>query len=903
MQTKTKSLVLAMSAALLASGAAFAQKAPGDGIEPSGNPSNDVLVNGISGQRCSASGGTNCSVAIPEFGGGPVSSNFTVAQCEEVDSVKVGLNVTHTWVGDLVFTVTAPGGEAVTIVDRPGQPAAFFGCAGDDIIAMLDDASPFPVEDECAANIPTIDGIYSPNNPLFGFTGVGGDGSWTLTAEDMAGFDTGNVNDWSLDLTCVYADLGITKSAPASVTAGTMMDYSFTVVNDGPSNVQNAVVTDTLPAGTSYVSDTGGCVNAGQGLVCDLGAIPNGGDANFTVTVMVGAGVASGTVLTNDASVASEVEDPRDSNDEASASTTVGALAPITITKTQTATVVAGSGDQICFNINIANAGPSDVVGLVIEDTWTDTPGVSCATNCGPFTRDVAANTQDNIQRCLNVASNAPISTLTNTATATGSAGGEDLGDPANHTSSASTSITRAADISLVKTDISSASPVVAGSGAGNLVHQVSVTNNGPSDVTDLVINDALSVPAGVSADSIVPSSGSFSGSSWTVSLASGASETLTLTGTVSLTAAEGTDVITDTATVTGASGEVLSGDTSAAASSSIRWPSATFNINKLYAGGPGPSVAVALECSNGSSDGEGAAAMGTTDTALTWKRFELTSPTSCKVVETVPDGYYESQRTAGCDVVAVADGGTYNCTLTNQETVARFNVTKDFSDGSTDDVEVTLACDTGLPLVQSLVIAGGDATGVTFVVTDFVDGDMSCWVDEVTNTPGYDVDDSDCKWTAVNSIDSPFACVINNTAQDGTFTVNMEWEVDNQGGDVINFDTPVTIWCDSPIVPGSAGLGGYIYSTSLGDGGSVSVTVSTETGPASCSATQNQAQSGVESEGCEGSYAITAGGSASCTFTNSVFFEGIPTLNQYGLALLALLMLGVGMVGFRRFA
>jgi hypothetical protein len=33
------------------------------------------------------------------------------------------------------------------------------------------------------------------------------------------------------------------------------------------------------------------------------------------------------------------------------------------------------------------------------------------------------------------------------------------------------------------------------------------------------------------------------------------------------------------------------------------------------------------------------------------------------------------------------------------------------------------------------------------------------------------------------------------------------------------------------------------------------------------------------------------------------VFFEGIPTLNQYGLALLALLMLGVGAVGLRRFA
>ena len=33
------------------------------------------------------------------------------------------------------------------------------------------------------------------------------------------------------------------------------------------------------------------------------------------------------------------------------------------------------------------------------------------------------------------------------------------------------------------------------------------------------------------------------------------------------------------------------------------------------------------------------------------------------------------------------------------------------------------------------------------------------------------------------------------------------------------------------------------------------------------------------------------------------LFFEGIPTLNQYGLAVLVLLMLGIGVIGFRRFS
>jgi hypothetical protein len=52
-----------------------------------------------------------------------------------------------------------------------------------------------------------------------------------------------------------------------------------------------------------------------------------------------------------------------------------------------------------------------------------------------------------------------------------------------------------------------------------------------------------------------------------------------------------------------------------------------------------------------------------------------------------------------------------------------------------------------------------------------------------------------------------------------------------------------------------------------------------------------------------EGHVTVYPGQGAVCKFTNTVFFEGIPTLNRYSLALLALLMLGIGAVGFRRFS
>jgi hypothetical protein len=56
-----------------------------------------------------------------------------------------------------------------------------------------------------------------------------------------------------------------------------------------------------------------------------------------------------------------------------------------------------------------------------------------------------------------------------------------------------------------------------------------------------------------------------------------------------------------------------------------------------------------------------------------------------------------------------------------------------------------------------------------------------------------------------------------------------------------------------------------------------------------------------VDQSDCQ-SLEISAGNGASCTIINTVFFEGIPTLGQYGMAILALLMLGVGFVSFRRF-
>lgn len=139
--------------------------------------------------------------AIPDNTPSGLTDNLSIPGSFALIDADVTLNVTHTWVGDLAFTVTSPMGTSVTIVDQPGEPASTFGCSGDDINATLDDEAGAPVETACSAAIPAIGGSFTPNNPLSAFDGEDAQGMWTITVVDNAGGDTGTLNEW-----CVVTD-------------------------------------------------------------------------------------------------------------------------------------------------------------------------------------------------------------------------------------------------------------------------------------------------------------------------------------------------------------------------------------------------------------------------------------------------------------------------------------------------------------------------------------------------------------------------------------------------------------------------------------------------------------------------------------------------------------------------
>ena len=90
---------------------------------------------------------TLCSspnLEIPDNNSTGVTDNLIVSDSGSLTDLNVSVDVTHTYVGDLIFTLThVDTGTSVTIIDRPGSPANTFGCRYSDIDATLDDEASF----------------------------------------------------------------------------------------------------------------------------------------------------------------------------------------------------------------------------------------------------------------------------------------------------------------------------------------------------------------------------------------------------------------------------------------------------------------------------------------------------------------------------------------------------------------------------------------------------------------------------------------------------------------------------------------------------------------------------------------------------------------------------------------
>ena len=135
-------------------------------------------------------------VAIPVTGVGyaaDVTFSIDGTTCTNATgATTVGLD--HTYVGDLVATLTAPGGGTATLFDDAG------GNGNNLCKAVFDDAAEQELADALPSRAP-FTGTWRPETPLVTLLDGPVDGSWRLKVVDTAPADTGGIRAASLHLT------------------------------------------------------------------------------------------------------------------------------------------------------------------------------------------------------------------------------------------------------------------------------------------------------------------------------------------------------------------------------------------------------------------------------------------------------------------------------------------------------------------------------------------------------------------------------------------------------------------------------------------------------------------------------------------------------------------------------
>lgn len=202
-----------------------------DDILITNNPP-EIICMGSGSIPMSNSQSSTVGVPIPDGNSTGVTVTMNVTEDVLITDLDVDLNITHTWVGDLIVKIKSPSGTTAVIVDRPGRTTSGFGCAGDDIDATLDDEAETYIENECSNSVPTIEGRFKPNNPLSVFDGESSLGVWELNVSDVASSFSGTLNSWGItyeyEIEAPILDVTLDGSGNVTVNAEDLL-YGVTV--------------------------------------------------------------------------------------------------------------------------------------------------------------------------------------------------------------------------------------------------------------------------------------------------------------------------------------------------------------------------------------------------------------------------------------------------------------------------------------------------------------------------------------------------------------------------------------------------------------------------------------------------------------------------------------------------
>jgi uncharacterized repeat protein (TIGR01451 family)/CSLREA domain-containing protein len=398
-------------------------------------------------------------------------------------------------------------------------------------------------------------------------------GAPTTDQRDKARFGTTDIGAFESQGFVLAVGSGGTQSTTINTAFGSPLTVNVTANNTADSEpVNGGQVTFTVP---------------GSGATCALATNP--------ATISSGA-ASSGTATANGTAGGPYMVTAAATGASPSINfnlTNTTPSADLAITKTDGVST-ATPGGSVMYTITASNAGPSNVTGATVADTF---PAIlTCTWTCvGAGGGTCTASGAGNINNTVNLPSGGSVTytasctispsatgTLTNTATVSAPGGVTDP-TPGNNFSTDSDTLTTSSDLSVTKVD--TPDPVLAGN---NLTYTITVNNAGPSNASSVSLSDTL--PSGTTFVSLAPPGG------WSCSTPGvGSTGTVTCTNTllgvsnavftlvtkVGSGVAGGT-VLSNTASVSSSTTDPSSGNNSATATTTVVACPSAFTVNDL---------------------------------------------------------------------------------------------------------------------------------------------------------------------------------------------------------------------------------------------------------------------------------------------------------------------------------
>jgi LPXTG-site transpeptidase (sortase) family protein len=248
------------------------------------------------------------------------AADFSIGARGGVYSITVANVSTATVTGPITVTDILPSG-ALTPTAISGAGWSPCGLSGSSVTCVAPNLTGLPPSARLAPILITVT-VGQRAAPVI-----------TNTVEVTNTTDVNPANNLDRDRTTVTsADVSVTKGAtPASPVATGIMTYTLTVLNNGPSAASGIRLTDTLPAGVTFITYTAstGSYTPANGR-WTIGDLANGATAVLRIRTQVAANQGTRTITNLTNGLVSSLYDYNAANNSASVGVTVLPLTTLT---------------------------------------------------------------------------------------------------------------------------------------------------------------------------------------------------------------------------------------------------------------------------------------------------------------------------------------------------------------------------------------------------------------------------------------------------------------------------------------------------------------------------------------------------------------------------------------------